>query len=73
MSEHVAGLAREYRASGAIMLLEKFCHPHEWDAPTIEKGLKDVGVPTLILEVDVTVPRGQIRTRVEAFLEMISS
>ena len=55
------------------MLLEKFCHPHEWDAPTIEKGLKDVGVPTLILEVDVTVPRGQIRTRVEAFLEMISS
>jgi hypothetical protein len=28
-----------------------------------------MGIPVLALECDVTLPRGQLRTRVEAFLE----
>jgi benzoyl-CoA reductase/2-hydroxyglutaryl-CoA dehydratase subunit BcrC/BadD/HgdB len=30
-----------------------------------------MGVRTLFLEFDVTLPAGQFRTRVEAFLEML--
>ena len=33
--------------------------------------LKENNIPTLFLEFDVTVPIGQFKTRVEAFLEMI--
>ena len=50
----------------------KFCDPHELDTPAIKKALEnDVGVPTIFLEFDVTVPIGQFKTRVEAFLEII--
>jgi len=33
--------------------------------------LKENGLPTLALEVDVTTPVGQFRTRLEAFLETL--
>jgi benzoyl-CoA reductase subunit C len=69
---HIVSLAKEYGAQGAIVIQQKFCDPHELDIPAIQKALKDVGIPTLFLEFDVTVPFGQFRVRVEAFLEMIS-
>ncbi|MCK5548861.1 MAG: 2-hydroxyacyl-CoA dehydratase, partial [Thermoplasmata archaeon] len=47
------------------------CDPHELDIPAIKKELSSAGIPTLFLEFDVTVPLGQFRTRVEAFLEML--
>jgi benzoyl-CoA reductase subunit C len=50
---------------------QKFCDPHELDMPTIKKRLEEMGVRTLFLEFDVTLPAGQFRTRVEAFLEML--
>jgi benzoyl-CoA reductase subunit C len=69
--KHVLTLAKEYQVKGAIMVLEKFCDPHEFDLPLIEGALKEADIPTLILEVDSTIPAGQFRTRIEAFLEMI--
>jgi len=39
--------------------------------PAIRQAFKEAGIPTLFLELDVTVPYGQFRTRVEAFLETI--
>jgi len=33
--------------------------------------LEDEGLITLFLELDVTVPVGQFKTRVEAFLEIL--
>ena len=50
---------------------QKFCDPHELDYVAIQKALDDAGIPTLFLEFDVTVPIGQFKIRVEAFLEMI--
>ncbi len=32
---------------------------------------KEINMPTLFLEFDMTIPWGQFRTRVEAFLEML--
>lgn len=54
---------------GAILIQQKFCDPHELDIPTLRKSLEENAVPTLTLEFDVTVPVGQFKTRVEAFLE----
>ena len=49
----------------------QFCDPHELDIPAIRKALEENGIKTLFLEFDVTVPIGQFKVRVEAFLEMI--
>ncbi|MEE9201835.1 MAG: 2-hydroxyacyl-CoA dehydratase [Dehalococcoidia bacterium] len=69
--QHVLTLARDYQVQGAVMVLEKFCDPHEFDLPSIQGALKEADIPMLVLEVDATIPAGQFRTRIEAFLEMI--
>jgi benzoyl-CoA reductase subunit C len=68
---HALALAQEYNVQGAILIQQKFCDPHELDIPALKKALEGAGVPTLFLEFDVTVPLGQFRIRVEAFLEML--
>ena len=69
---HVLQLAREWDVSGAILIQQKFCDPHELDIPALRKAFHEAGIKTLFLEFDVTVPLGQFRVRVEAFLEMLS-
>ena len=68
---HVLALAKAYNVQGAIVVQQKFCDPHELDIPALTKALNQAGIKTLFLEFDVTVPIGQFRVRVEAFLEML--
>ena len=68
---HVLELAKAYNVQGAVVVQQKFCDPHELDIPALTKALNQVGIKTLFLEFDVTVPIGQFRVRVEAFLEML--
>jgi benzoyl-CoA reductase subunit C len=68
---HAVALAKKYGAQGAIVMQQKFCDPHEADVPALTKALNDAGLKTLFLEFDVTVPIGQFKVRVEAFLEML--
>lgn len=68
---HILKLAKDFEVQGAILIQQKFCDPHELDIPAIRKALEAEGIRTLFLEFDVTVPMGQFRIRVEAFLEMI--
>jgi benzoyl-CoA reductase subunit C len=69
--EHILKLAKDWNVQGAIVIQQKFCDPHELDIPSIIDSLKSNGVPAQFLELDVTVPVGQFKTRVEAFLEML--
>jgi benzoyl-CoA reductase subunit C len=69
---HILELAREWKVDGAIVMQQKFCDPHELDTPAIRKALEAQGIKTLFLEFDVTVPVGQFKVRVEAFLEMFA-
>jgi benzoyl-CoA reductase subunit C len=68
---HILNLAKEFNVKGAIVIQQKFCDPHELDIPAIIKALNNNGIKTLFLEFDVTVPIGQFKIRVEAFLEML--
>lgn len=68
---HILQMCKDWKVDGVIIMQQKFCDPHELDFVAIEKVLKDAGIPTLFLEFDVTVPIGQFKIRVEAFLEMI--
>ena len=64
-------IARDFRVQGVIIMQQKFCDPHQWDAPDIKATMEKMGIPTLFLESDIVVPVGQFRTRVEAFAEMM--
>ena len=68
---HVLALAKSYNVQGAIVMQQKFCDPHELDNPALIRALNDADFKTLFLEFDVTVPIGQFKVRVEAFLEML--
>jgi len=68
---HMLNLARDFGVQGAIVMQQKFCDPHELDNVAVRKELEKKGIKTLFLEFDVTVPIGQFRIRVEAFLETI--
>ena len=68
---YLLNLAKDYDVKGAILIQQKFCDPHELDIPAIKKAFNEADIPTLFLEFDVTVPIGQFKIRVEAFLEML--
>jgi benzoyl-CoA reductase subunit C len=68
---HILNLAKEFNVDGVILIQQKFCDPHEADMVPLKEYLNANGYQTLFLEFDVTVPVGQMRIRVEAFLEML--
>lgn len=65
-------IAEEARAKGVIFILPKFCDPHAFDYVLVKSELEAAGVPILHLETEQTPATGQMRTRVQAFLEMLA-
>ncbi|MHC4660556.1 MAG: benzoyl-CoA reductase, bzd-type, subunit N [Planctomycetota bacterium] len=68
---HIVSLAKDWNVQGVVIIQQKFCDPHEIDIPAIRQSLKDEEIDSLFLEFDVTVPLGQFRSRIEAFLELL--
>jgi len=73
---HLQDLARRYRIDGAINPCHWGCRQGTGSRGIVGQGLKEIGVPVLNLEVDCVDPRnfaeGQLRTRIEAFTEMLT-
>ena len=68
----ILDLARDFRVDGVISQIIRYCVPYAHDLPLLTEKLKDNGIPTLALDVEYgTSGSGQIRTRVQAFLEML--
>ena len=59
------------RAEGVVFALEKFCEPHAFDYGLIRSGLEDAGLPHLLLEMEQTPSLEALRTRLQAFVEML--
>jgi benzoyl-CoA reductase/2-hydroxyglutaryl-CoA dehydratase subunit BcrC/BadD/HgdB len=60
-------------AKGVIFLTVKFCEPELFDVPQLSKELKKKGLATLVIDSELNQGlSGQLNTRVEAFIEMIS-
>jgi benzoyl-CoA reductase subunit C len=68
---HILKLAKDFGVQGAILSQQKFCDPHELDIPSLRRYLENNGIPCYFLEFEVTVPVGQFRIRVEAFIEQL--
>jgi len=73
---HAETLLKEVQKSGAkgvIFLLYKYCETHFFDYPDLKQALESKGIPTLLLEVeDPSYSIGQLKTRIQAFMEMLS-
>lgn len=77
MVEDIKGLVKRYSADGFVLHSNRSCKPYSLGQYDIAKTIqKDLGIPTLIIEADMTDERvyseAQTRTRIEAFLETLS-
>ncbi len=68
--QRILDMAKEWDVQGVLLYQQKWCDPHEFDIPKLVEMFKENDIPTVVLEFDVTVPFGQFRTRIEAFIEM---
>ncbi len=71
--DHIKEMAKLYKADGVIHYGLQFCQPYLMEAIPVEKALEDIGLPCLRIETDYSMEdMGQLKTRVEAFIEQIS-
>ncbi len=64
--------AREYNVDGIIAYSISFCDPHKFDYPDLRDYMKKHGLPMLLIDDNYSFePAGAIRTRLQAFMEMI--
>jgi len=70
--EDIIKYAEEYSVDGVIDANLSFCHTYAVEHRDVETGLKEKNIPVLQIETDYSSEdSGQIKTRVEALLEMI--
>ncbi|MFQ5722746.1 MAG: 2-hydroxyacyl-CoA dehydratase subunit D, partial [Candidatus Aminicenantales bacterium] len=70
--ERAKKMAAEFKVEGIIYQSVKFCDNHLYDYPLYRSYFHKMGLPLLQLEDDFKGGNiGQLRTRVEAFIEML--
>jgi benzoyl-CoA reductase/2-hydroxyglutaryl-CoA dehydratase subunit BcrC/BadD/HgdB len=76
IGERLEFLLGKIKASGAravIFYMVKFCEPELFDVPLLAKELKKRGLATLVIDSELNQGlSGQLKTRVEAVVEMIT-
>ena len=71
--EHIKEMVKEYKADGVIHYCLNFCQPYQMETTPVTKALSEAGIPAISLETDYSAGDAeQLKTRVEAFLEMLS-
>jgi benzoyl-CoA reductase/2-hydroxyglutaryl-CoA dehydratase subunit BcrC/BadD/HgdB len=70
--DNVVEMARDLKVDGVIHYGLSFCQPYAIEAFKIDKALKAADIPMLSIETDYSMEDvEQLKTRVEAFVEMI--
>lgn len=70
--DDIVRLAREYRVDGVVHYNLQFCHTYANEAVRVQGRLEKEGIPLLRVESDYgDGDAGQLKTKIEAFLEMV--
>lgn len=73
-AEHIYKTAEKFKVDGVIHHSLKFCDTYLYDVPTLKSLLTEKGLNVLFIESDGGLGNlNQIRTRIEAFSEIIKS
>ncbi len=71
--QHIEEMYERYNADGVIHYGLQFCQPYQIEAMSVETALEKKGIPTLRIDTDYSMEDvGQLKTRIEAFIERIS-
>jgi benzoyl-CoA reductase/2-hydroxyglutaryl-CoA dehydratase subunit BcrC/BadD/HgdB len=70
--EHAVEMFTGYKADGVIHYGLQFCQPYIMESMPVERALEAVDIPTLRIETDYSMEDvGQLKTRIEAFIEQL--
>ena len=70
--DHIIEMFDAYNADAVIHYSLQFCQPYLVESMPVEKSLEEKNIPTLRIETDYSLEDvGQLKTRVEAFLELL--
>ena len=70
--KHVREIRDRTQADGVLHYVLQFCTPYQFETGPVEKAVKGDGTPFLRIETDYSMKDvEQLRTRVEAFVEML--
>ena len=70
--DDIIRLAKEYKVDGIIDVNLKFCTLYDVEGYTVEKALKEAGIPVLGIETDYADSDAeQLKTRIQAFIELL--
>jgi benzoyl-CoA reductase/2-hydroxyglutaryl-CoA dehydratase subunit BcrC/BadD/HgdB len=70
---HLRQYIKEFNVNGAILFIYKYCDPYGFEVPAMKSFIESVGTPVLYIEDEYsTSSLGRVKTRIEAFLEMIA-
>jgi benzoyl-CoA reductase subunit C len=61
----------EYKPEGVVFLYQRFCSPQPMDVVALKPTLEKLGIPSMDLELDTTLPITQFRAQLEALVEII--
>jgi len=64
-------MVKAFQVDGIVFLTRKFCEPYLFDYVTLGQAAKEEGIPSSYLEYEYPLAKGALKTRVEAFVEML--
>jgi len=71
---HIGRSIREFSVDGVVLYIYKYCDPFGFDVPATKSYIESMGTPVLYLEDEYSMSTiGRLRTRIQAFLELIGS
>ncbi|MFC1946316.1 2-hydroxyacyl-CoA dehydratase subunit D [Chloroflexota bacterium] len=69
---HITHAIEEYGVDGVILYIYMYCDPYGFEVPAMKDYIESKGTPVLYIEDEYSQSTiGRLRTRVQAFLEMI--
>jgi len=70
--QYLVDMVKQSKADGVVMLILKFCDPHDFDYPDIAKKLTESEIPHLLIQTEIQPGSiEQARTRLQAFAEIL--
>ena len=70
---YIRRFVKEWKADGVIFYIVRYCDTCELEGPDLREYLQAMKLPVLMIEDDYSTSTiGQLRTRIQAFLEMIA-
>lgn len=70
---HMKKYINDFKVNGVILFIYKYCDPYGFEVPAMKSYIESAGAPVLYIEDEYsTSSLARVKTRIEAFLEMIA-